>query len=298
MNSTKLLQFKTIAECGSIREASQKLYISQPALSKCVSSLEEELNCRLFNRTGRKIFLNDNGKKLLNYANELDNLMKHIVDDFTLHNNRKTLKISSTGSFFSMFWIDFFKDGMKPVQFEIVNDAQIPTLLFHGDSDAVISDDSYLRASNNSRLLSIPLLKEQLFLVVPWGHELAGKQTLTITNLNNASVMRISNNHGVNQWVEQILERNHVRLNWTISLDMFTYRDFFSTGIEPLPHFSSSSLYFSSKRDSQDRNKQSYVPVSGNYTQRMLYLWYLKENERYLYDLLNCIKKVYSCQTS
>ena len=52
MDSNRLLHFKAIAECENITKAADKLFISQPALSKSLSSIEAELGCMLFNRIG------------------------------------------------------------------------------------------------------------------------------------------------------------------------------------------------------------------------------------------------------
>ena len=40
-----------VAECKSISQAAEMLYISQPSLSRYLSNLENELGCRLFTRS-------------------------------------------------------------------------------------------------------------------------------------------------------------------------------------------------------------------------------------------------------
>ena len=42
--------FYEVARCGNISRAAKELYISQPAISKAISKLEESLGIRLFNR--------------------------------------------------------------------------------------------------------------------------------------------------------------------------------------------------------------------------------------------------------
>ena len=53
MNILQLKYFQTIADEGTIKAASQKLYISQPALSMMLAKLEQELGVELFERVGR-----------------------------------------------------------------------------------------------------------------------------------------------------------------------------------------------------------------------------------------------------
>lgn len=65
MDIYQLKYFMTIAECGNITEASKRLHISQPSLSRSLRNLEEELGAQLFDRVGRNIVLNDVGEVAL-----------------------------------------------------------------------------------------------------------------------------------------------------------------------------------------------------------------------------------------
>lgn len=57
-----------ITECGSISKAAEELYISQPSLTKAISSLEEEFNVQLLLRKPRGVELTIEGKSFLHYA--------------------------------------------------------------------------------------------------------------------------------------------------------------------------------------------------------------------------------------
>ena len=58
--------FLAVADAGSILSASKKLFISQPAVSKSIKKLEENLHTVLFNRTSKGVFLTDDGMQLYN----------------------------------------------------------------------------------------------------------------------------------------------------------------------------------------------------------------------------------------
>lgn len=58
-----------IVECGSITQAAQQLYISQPSLTKAIVSLEEEYGIRIFVRKARGVELTLEGRTFLHYAN-------------------------------------------------------------------------------------------------------------------------------------------------------------------------------------------------------------------------------------
>lgn len=54
--------FKAVADCGNMTKAAEKLHVSQPALSKAIKALEEEMGTPLFDRVGRNILLNEDGR--------------------------------------------------------------------------------------------------------------------------------------------------------------------------------------------------------------------------------------------
>ena len=62
MNIEKLRCFKTVAETKHLTHAAESLFMSQPALSKLMASLESELNISLYEKEGRNIVLAEAGK--------------------------------------------------------------------------------------------------------------------------------------------------------------------------------------------------------------------------------------------
>lgn len=67
--------FLNVAERGSITETANELYISQPAVSKAIKNLEEELDLKLFHRDKRKgLLLTDIGKEILLIARQMAEL--------------------------------------------------------------------------------------------------------------------------------------------------------------------------------------------------------------------------------
>lgn len=67
----ELSQLRTVihaAELGSLSKAADRLRIAQPALSRQIRMLEEELGVRLFDRHGRGMLLTDQGQDVLSHA--------------------------------------------------------------------------------------------------------------------------------------------------------------------------------------------------------------------------------------
>jgi DNA-binding transcriptional LysR family regulator len=71
MTLVQLKHFVALAEVGSFAKASKLLYLTQPALSRSIQALEEEVGQALFDRIGRRIELTGMGRQLLPRAQKL-----------------------------------------------------------------------------------------------------------------------------------------------------------------------------------------------------------------------------------
>jgi len=84
MDITALHAFTAVAEHASFSLAAEKLFITQPAVSKRIAALEQELDSPLFDRIGRQVVLTEAGEALLPHArrilDEIDNSRRAIAD--------------------------------------------------------------------------------------------------------------------------------------------------------------------------------------------------------------------------
>lgn len=71
MTLQQLRYVVTVAEVGTITEAANKLYISQPSLTNAIHELEKEMNIIIFNRTNKGISLSKEGDIFLGYARQV-----------------------------------------------------------------------------------------------------------------------------------------------------------------------------------------------------------------------------------
>jgi len=93
MENFRLKVFRSVAKNLSFTKAANELFITQPAITKHIRNLENELDLRLFNRKGNKIYLTAEGIVLLEFADELFNLQLKLEDK--LNSFKETL----SGSF-------------------------------------------------------------------------------------------------------------------------------------------------------------------------------------------------------
>jgi LysR family transcriptional activator of nhaA len=79
INLNHLWYFYVAAEERSVKAASEKLFVSQPTISDQIKLLEEYLECKLFERRNRAIFLTKEGELALEYARTIFDLSREMV---------------------------------------------------------------------------------------------------------------------------------------------------------------------------------------------------------------------------
>ena len=82
MNLKQLEAFVQVSGSGSFSKAAKELFLTQPTISAHISSLEKELNVRLFIRNTKEVSLSDDGKDLYRYAKQITDLEKAIEERF------------------------------------------------------------------------------------------------------------------------------------------------------------------------------------------------------------------------
>lgn len=75
MDLATLNAFIAIAETGGFSTAGERLFLTQPAVSKRIASLEQQLDVRLFDRIGREVTLTEAGRALLPRAYQIINVL-------------------------------------------------------------------------------------------------------------------------------------------------------------------------------------------------------------------------------
>ena len=92
-----------IVQYDSITMATQKLYITQPSLSKAVSELEQEMGITIFLRSNRGVILSEEGTRFLSYARQVVEQTK-LLEQTYKHNEpvKRVFAVSSQHYAFSV----------------------------------------------------------------------------------------------------------------------------------------------------------------------------------------------------
>ena len=189
MDISALQAFITVARYESFSKASEQLFVTQPAISKRVASLEEELGTQLFNRIARQISLTEAGKQLLPKAQDL----VHQAEDMQRYASNLSDDISGNLSVAIAHHIGLHR--MPPIlkEFNLLHPKVTLDIRFE-DSDqaytAVEQGDIEFAVITLPQNLPDKLIKEVVWhdaldIMVSQDHALANEATLSLAMLSN-----------------------------------------------------------------------------------------------------------------
>lgn len=111
MTLQQLKYIITVADTGTITEAANRLYISQPSLTNAIRELEKEMNIVIFNRTNKGISLSKEGEIFLGYARQILEQAAILEDKYKSGNGGKKQFCVSTQHY--SFAVNAFVDLIK-----------------------------------------------------------------------------------------------------------------------------------------------------------------------------------------
>jgi DNA-binding transcriptional LysR family regulator len=137
MDWDKLRVFHAVAEAGSFTHAGEVLHLSQSAVSRQISALEESLNLPLFHRHARGLILTEQGELL--YKTARDVFSKLAMTEALLTESRERaqgpLKITTTVAFGSLWLTPRIKDFL-----DLYPDIAVSLVLFDGELDLAMRE--------------------------------------------------------------------------------------------------------------------------------------------------------------
>ncbi len=180
MDFLQLKYFRVVARVEHMTKAAQELYIAQPSLSQTIGRLEEELGVPLFDRQGRQIRLNQFGKTFLEHVErifaELETGQRKIRDMAGL--DQGTVSLSVTALRLMPDILRNFLTRYPHVSFHVFQSStlQMQRQLDSGEIDLCISALPITQPGIHWQ----PLLTEEIFLIVPPDHTLAGRKNIPL----------------------------------------------------------------------------------------------------------------------
>ena len=202
MEVRQLLYFIEVAERRSFTSAAAALYTTQPALTKAVKQLEEELGVRLIERSNKFVQLTDTGEVFYQYAKEICNQMDdlHRVVKDTERQVRGRVVIGApvvSTEFFADLIQDFARDqpGIS-VQVELMSSREAVRAVLGQDCDIGIV---MLPVAADHRL-SVRVISSSVFsALVHRENPLAGRVIITVDDLRDQPLILYNDDYPPHQ---------------------------------------------------------------------------------------------------
>lgn len=178
--------FYVVAKRGNITKAAEELYISQPAVTQAIHSLENQIGATLFIRAKKGVTLTEEAKVLFQFVESGLNYIKNGENKFKelMNIESGTLKIGASTTVTQhvlLKYLDLFQDRFPNVSISITNDLtqNLVKLLREGSVDLLILN---LPTKESKDIEIVPFLEvHDTFMVGKRKKELTNKKI----NLNN-----------------------------------------------------------------------------------------------------------------
>lgn len=225
MEISQLRTLIHVAELGSLSKAADRLHVAQPALSRQVRLLEEELGVRLFDRHGRGMVITDAGEEVLRHAvrvmTELEEIRASVGgDDAPLRGNVSIGMPPTAADILSEPLVAAFQESHPEATLRIVSaySGYLLDWMHRGEIDAgILYDPRYART-----LRVIPLLEESLFLVGPSNSGLSEDMPVGFADLEDVRLLLPSRKHGLRTIVDRCAAECGFALSVPVEADSFS----------------------------------------------------------------------------
>lgn len=201
--------FNTLASELSFSKAADILFISQPAVSMQIKKFEAELGFKLFDRVGKSLQLNDNGKILYSYSKQIFELLDEAELELSLHKTliggSINLGASNTpGTYILPKIIGEFVElhPQVDINLHIANTHEIENLILENKLDFAVNGGE---RPNNSSIYCEKLMSDEVLLVASAGSRFVTNGPIDCMELASARFVTHEKDSQIYRVVESIL---------------------------------------------------------------------------------------------
>lgn len=284
MELTQLKQFKCIAETENMLEASEKLYVSQPSLSKAVKKLENEIGKPLFDRNNKRIRLNYYGKIAETYTDIILSELDEIVRIAKTAQQCNIYNICSNSVSIADYVLPQMCTAFPDTQIHCeTNSYNLKTMLLDETFDMMIT--SYPLEHND--LENIFLFDENIYISVPDNNPLAQKTVINLSDLKFQTFAETKRGNPVIAIYKSPLLQKNLEI-----------KCFYQASLETMYDFADKAgyLYFVDSvtaKNHPQTSKRVLVPYNDERGKYKFYAVYQKRNKKRLEFLVNWLKKYF-----
>lgn len=276
-----LYELTIFEKYGTLSKAAEELFISQPALSRSMNKLEEELGVMLFTRSKNKIALNENGKLAAGYAREIIRYEENAIHAIRAFDKKKsTISIGSCAPIPLSELTEVVSTLYKG--FTISSKIDDSDLLLSNLKSSIYDISIFNQEIKEDGLISFKTCSEKLYLNIDKNHPLAKKEGIYLSELNNQDILLYSE---IGFWYNLVKDKAP-NANFLIQHDNNTFNTLLNT--TSFPSFATNKSIRIYGRNQNDF--KVLIPILDKEATVDYYSVILKENYKKFSNLFEFIK--------
>ncbi|KKI90996.1 LysR family transcriptional regulator [Bacillus sp. SA1-12] len=207
MELLQLEYFRTVARLEHMTEAAGVLHVTQSSLSKTIQRLEEDLGVSLFDRSGRKLRLNEFGRSFLQRVEralfELEEGKREIVDLTSA--DYGTLALGVNTAYMLPDILHRFREIRPQVQFYVqqLGTHEMEIRVKKGEVDFCLSSPPI----QGSELVCDIVFQEQIYVIVPTTHRFANRDRVRLSELKEERFVSLKKGYGIRDLMDFYCEK-------------------------------------------------------------------------------------------
>lgn len=213
MNFRKLKIFYETATCLNMSKVAKKMFISQPSISQSINELEGELNVKLFDRIGKKLYLTHEGEVFLNYTRRMLNLYEEATETIKSQEEMGIGKIvigasTTIGIYVLPQIIKEFSREYKNIDISIIieNTHNIEKMILENKVDF-----AYIEGNIDSDEINVtPFWEDELVIICGEDHKWKDRKTINIKDFSDEKIIMREVGSGTRKIIEESLEKKNV----------------------------------------------------------------------------------------
>ena len=214
MDIRTLRYFVEVVRQQSFTRAAEKLYVTQPTISKMLKNLEDELNCTLLIRDGRKLLMTDTGQVVfergLAILDEFRQLEAELSDINHLNKGVLRLGIPPMVGMLMAGPIGLFRQRYPGVELKIseFGGLTVQQAVMNGELDLAMTA---LPVEEESALTTLPLFSPPLCVLVPRSGEWLEQTSVSPTQLAAHPLLIYNEDFALSRQLMQLFARHDVK---------------------------------------------------------------------------------------
>ena len=228
MEFRQLENFVVVATNGNLTKAAEILHISQPAVTKSIQLLERDLGVPLFDRVGKRIVLNDCGKRILDDVREILSRYQtiyHKCQIYGLEANPTVLLAATAASELLPDIVGGFHRQYPNIQLKISQNGP------WGEETGVILTSATRGCDGD---IHRTVCQEEIGIALPVSHPLAAQASISLRELSRYPILTLSKSQDMRRITDALAAEADVMFQSMAECDTpATLRAFLASGLAP-----------------------------------------------------------------